>query len=133
MELTNLPLTGTYLLQISTAYAAITGGTVTLSSDMTGTLTANTPFALNLRVGQQARLTFAGTAATHALNVGTPTTGPSGQSLAITVLDSGGNQVASGSFNAAGALNLGSLTAGSYTVLVVPATGVSANVTLTYQ
>ncbi len=135
LALTNLPMSGTYLVQVfNYYYGTITAGTATLSSDKTGTLAAGTAYSLSLRNGQNGRLTFTGTAASHSLVVGVPTTTPSGQAVAITVLDAGGNAVASGSYSTTGGtLALGTLSAGTYTVLVDPSYGAVTAVTLTYQ
>jgi hypothetical protein len=133
LALPNLPLAGTYFLWLKNpGYPPVTGGALTLSSDKTGTMTAGTGYALSLRQGQNGRLTFTGTAASHSMAIGAPATVPSGQALTITVVDSTGKVVASGSYNAAGILALGTLTAGTYTVLVNPQYG-AATVTLTYQ
>jgi YD repeat-containing protein len=129
----DLTQTGTYLLQVTNGSPAITGGTVTLSSDKTGSLVVGSPDALVLRWGQNARLTFVGTAAPHTLSIGTPSTTPAGLSIDVSVYDAGGNQIADGSFTSAGSLNLGTLTTGAYTVRVIPSYGAPTNVTLTYQ
>ena len=132
--LTNLPLTGTYLILVNSSNPPITSGAFTLSSDKTGTLTSGVASPLTLHAGQNARLTFAGTAAVHSLTVGTSTTTPSGQSLVATVLNPSGNTVATGTYGAAGGtLSLGTLSVGTYTVLVIPNYGAATSVTLTYQ
>ncbi|HEX7639546.1 MAG TPA: hypothetical protein VF457_14210, partial [Burkholderiaceae bacterium] len=131
-----LPLTqtGTYLLQVTNGSPAITGGTVTMSSDKAAALTPGSPYALSLRWGQNGRLTFTGTTATHSLDVGVPTTAPAGLSVAVTVVDASGSTVASGSYSTAGGtLTLGTLAAATYTVLVVPSYGAPTTVSLTYH
>ena len=135
MVLSKLPQTGTYLVYLVNPNSpAITGGALTLSSDRTGTLTAGTASTLNLRSGQNGRLTFVGTAGSHSLIVGIPTTVPAGQSVAVTVLDAGNNTVASGSYSTTGGtLALGTLSAGTYTVLVDTSYGAVTTVALTYQ
>jgi len=136
MVLSNLPVTGTYMLFVANfrGAPAITAGTLTLSSDKTGTLTLGTTSSLILRNGQNGRLTFAGTAASHTLVVGTPATTPAGQAVSITVLNSTGGTVSTGSYSTAGGtLTLGTLTADNYTVLVTTAYGAATNVALTYQ
>jgi len=135
MVLSNLPLTGTYLVYVANPGApAITGGALTLSSDKTATLTSGTAYALSVRQGQNGRLTFTGTAAAHTLTVGVPTTTPAGQTVSVTVLDASSNTVSSGSYStAAGVLTLGTLSAGTYTVIVTTGYGAATSVTLTYQ
>ena len=138
LVLTNLPLTGAYLLRIAdnyqgSNYPPINGGTVTLSSDKTATLTSGTAYSLSLRSGQNGRLTFAGTAVAHSLTVGAPTTVPSGQTVSISVLDSSNNTVASGSYSAGAVLALGTLNTSTYTVLVNPQYVGALTMMLTYQ
>ena len=135
LELANLPLTGRYqIVVVNQASPAIMGGALTLSSDKTGTLISGTAYPLSLHAGQNGRLTFAGTAATHTLTVSVPTTDPAGQTVSVTVLDASSNTVTSGSFSTAGGtLTLGTLGASTYTVLVNSGYGAAAAVTLTYQ
>ena len=57
-----LPLTGTYTVLIAPAVGYAAGLTLTLSSDVVGTLVSGTSLTYNsTRVGQNARYTFAGT------------------------------------------------------------------------
>jgi hypothetical protein len=63
-NLVNLPTTGTYSVVVTPPDTTTSASaTMTASTDVTGTLTAGTPYALSLpRSGQNARLTFSGTA-----------------------------------------------------------------------
>jgi hypothetical protein len=134
----NLPMTGTYLIQLKNDNnPAITGGTFTLSKDSTGTLISGSPFSLNLRDGQLGRLTFAGTAGQPAtISIGNMTTTPANLGVLITVLGPDGSmvgtQVDPSTSTNGGAWSLASLpTTGNYTVMAVPAFGAPATLSLT--
>jgi YD repeat-containing protein len=86
-NLTNLPVTGTYSIIVQPASGATGTLQAWLSRDATETLSSGTPFRLTLaRPGQNARLTFTGTAsALIALQVRGVVTSPAAQGLFITI------------------------------------------------
>ena len=132
--LSNLPMTGTYSVVMSPT-SGITGGTgsftATLSSDVTGALTAGIPFNLNLsRAGQNGRLTFSGTAGTSpTLTFSAISTIPAGQSVNFTVYQPNGSFFTGVS---GATFVLPSLPAtGTYTLFVDPSFGATAMLSVT--
>jgi hypothetical protein len=109
--------------------------TLTLSSDVTGTLSNNTPLAVSIpRNGQNARLTFTGTAGEVAtLTLSSLTTVPANQTVAVTVYKPGGTLLASGTSSTTGlTLSLGTLaTTGTYTVFIDPTYAATASMSVT--
>ncbi|RBH87945.1 glutamate synthase, partial [Xanthomonas oryzae pv. oryzae] len=106
----------------------------TVSSDVTGTLQADTAQTLTLgRRGQNGRLSFAGTAGqTLAVQVAGQTTVPSGRTTYYTVYAPDGSTLASTSATSATTLNLPSLpTTGTYTMFVDPYYGETSSAQLT--
>ncbi|MBI3344416.1 MAG: hypothetical protein HY028_06140, partial [Gammaproteobacteria bacterium] len=71
--------------------------TLTLSSDITGALTAGTPLSLSLsRIGQNGRLTFSGTAGSNVgIEVAGLSTVPAGKPIALTVYKPDGTTLSS--------------------------------------
>lgn len=84
IELPMLPMTGTYTIFLD-PYASYTGNvTVTLSTELTGTITpggAAVPISLT-RVGQNARLTFSGTAG-QSISLGITSNTLAGSTIAL--------------------------------------------------
>ncbi len=106
----------------------------TLSTDLTGTLQTDVVQTLNLtRRGQNARLSFAGTAGkTVALQVAGQTTVPADRSVYYTVYQPDGTQLASVSTTSSATLNLPNLpVTGAYQVFVDPAYGETASAQVT--
>ncbi|WP_218623214.1 hypothetical protein, partial [Xanthomonas oryzae] len=106
----------------------------TVSSDVTGTLQADTAQTLTLgRRGQNGRLSFAGTAGqTLAVQVAGQTTVPSGRTTYYTVYAPDGTALASSGTTSATTLNLASLpTTGTYTMFVDPYYGETSSAQLT--
>jgi len=132
----NLPTTGTYQVVISPPSSVSFSGTLTLSTPVSGPLSAGTPLAFDItRSGQFAVLSFTGTAgqpATLRLAIGSMT--PANQSVTMMVWGPTG-QVAttSGSSSTDGAtLYLVSLPAnGTYFVFVTPSYAATGSMTLT--
>jgi hypothetical protein len=87
MNLENLPVTGTYTIIVQPSSGATGMQRLWLSHDVTGSLAAGAPLGVTLaRPGQNARLTFAGTAgAVPALQVRAVATSPPGQGLSVQV------------------------------------------------
>ncbi|WP_431100493.1 IPT/TIG domain-containing protein [Roseateles noduli] len=132
-NLTNT-MAGSYLIRFQANGTSVTAGTATLSSDVTGTMVVGTPYPLTVRHGQNGRLTVTVPAGARSLVVGTPSTTPTGKYVLVQVLNASGSIVASSNYSTSGGtLSLGTLAAGTYTVVVDPSFGASASVTLTMQ
>jgi large repetitive protein len=133
-SLTNLAA-GTYNVLITPATPATATMQATLSADVTGTLTPGTPQSLPLAaMGQDAWLTFSATAGqTFALYAGAITSVPANTSYTMTVYNSSGTSVASGSSSSTITLNLIALAAGTYNVLITPATPATATMQVTLE
>lgn len=124
LNLTNLPVTGTYSVVV-TPYQGGTGSfTAALSSDVTASLTAGTAYNLNLsRVGQNGRLTFSGTAGTNrTLTFASIATVPAGKTVSFTVYRPDGTYLSAASTSGSStSLSLTALpTTGTYTVFIDP-------------
>lgn len=129
---TPLVTTGTYTLLIDPSQSATGAVTLTLSSEVTGTLTiggAATPVAI-ARAGQRARSTFAGTAGQRLSVNMTGSTLPSGTATVFT--PSGSALVAQGFSGSAGFIDPRTLgTTGTYSLLVDPNLAFTGSMTLT--
>jgi YD repeat-containing protein len=122
-EATGLPVSGTYTVVVSPPSGGTMNFTTTLSTDLTATLTPNTPFALNLpRAGQNGRLSFTlASPQTVAVSVSGMSTAPINQPVALDVYTSTGAAVSGGSTSTSGTnmiVNLPNLAAGTYTVII---------------
>jgi YD repeat-containing protein len=135
LTLTNLPLAGTYSVVVQPYYSTQTlsfSFAAIASHEVTGILTPNTPFNVNIsRRGQSGRLTFSGNAgSTVAVRIGGITTAPTGGSLALAVLRPDGTSLTSASATAGTTFYLANLpTTGTYTLLINPSGGATANLT----
>jgi len=127
--LANLSQTGTYSVVVQPASAARISGNITLSSDITGTLSPSVPQALNARSGQNARFTFAGTAGeSTSVKLFGLSTIPAGRSVSVSIKGPDGVSITPLNIGrpTAQMFNLASLPAtGSYTVVAGPAYGES--------
>ncbi|WP_155296450.1 beta strand repeat-containing protein [Xanthomonas oryzae] len=129
-------MAGTYSVVVNAPYDGdqTMSFKATVSSDVTGTLQADTAQTLTLgRRGQNGRLSFAGTAGqTLAVQVAGQTTVPSGRTTYYTVYAPDGSTLASTSATSATTLNLASLpTTGTYTMFVDPYYGETSSAQLT--
>jgi len=124
-----LPVTGSYSIQVATPAGQSASLTLTLASEVTGTLVANaapTTFS-TARVGQNARYTFSGTAGESGTVTWSGTTFPvswTSGSIVVTKPDASQLSLAyfdNSSSNASGSIVLPDLPeTGTYTVWVVP-------------
>lgn len=132
LNLTSLPVTGTYSVTFTPGSGVKVTGNVTLSSDLTGTLTEGVAQSLSTtRSGQNARYTFSGAAgqSTSVRLLGTVYS-PAGSYLNLRVIKPDGNELASDWTLSAKSIlvNLPSLpTTGTYTAVVDPAHGITFN------
>ncbi len=134
----NLPLTGTYTMAFGPygGSAETIAFTATLSTDVTGTLTANSPKTVNLaKPGQIARLTFTGTTGQNfGLNLSGVSTTPSGGNVTLTVYNPDGttNYTETTHTTSSTFLNLSELSqTGTYTVQLDPDYADTASATVT--
>jgi hypothetical protein len=132
----NMPQTGTYNMTMSPGSTSETMSfSAIISPDVTGSLTKGTPSSLSLsEVGQSAVPTFVATASENvALTVSNLTSTPANTTYTIRVYNSSGSQVSSTSTSSGTTLNLTSLAAGTYTVLIAPNTPATATLQVGYQ
>jgi len=122
LSLLNVPDTGQYVVRVMEASNRAMSFGITLSTDVTGTLTAGVPLDVNLDVpGRQALLGFTATAGQSAtLSMASISTTPTGKSVFMYVYNPSGTQVASTSGTTQATLNLTNLVAGTYSVLIQP-------------
>ncbi len=136
LNLPNLPATGTYVVTLTPAGAATMSFTATLSSDVTASLSADTPYALSLpRNGQNGRLTFSGTVNQQpGLQIAGLTTVPAGRQVTATVYKPDGTSFASFNANPTAFSKLAPLpTTGTYTIVLDPQTGATASMQVTQK
>lgn len=126
-----LPTTGTYTLTVNPSGANTGNTTITLSTEVSGTVTINavaTPIAIS-RAGQNARYTFAGTASQQAT---VKITGNTLGSVTVNLYTpSGSYQI--GTTNSAASFNLPTVTlatTGTYTVTINPQTTATGSLNL---
>jgi YD repeat-containing protein len=128
----NLATTGTYSVQVLPMGPQTMTFGFTASKDLTGTLALNTPQSVTLVPGEDTSLSFIATAGqTVAVSANTIVTTPAGQSVTVTVYNSSGTSVGSGSGTASVVVNLPNLAAGTYSVVMVPSYGASATAQVT--
>ncbi len=139
-----LPQTGTYSVIVApgVSQTELTGSatfnaTATLVPNVTATLSANTPFNLNLaQPGQEGVLTFTATAnESLQLALSGVSTTPADTNIQIDVYAPGGfpnsPPIDSYNINSDGTQSLAGLAAGNYTILVAPDNGATAAMTVT--
>ena len=135
VSLTNLPQTGTYQVVVVPNGPATMSFDLTLSPDVTGTITA-TPLTLNLaEAGQIGLLNFTATAGqTLALTVNSVTTVPANTNVLVEINGPGSSYLtyAYTTVNSSTnyTFNLTNLAAGTYTVSVVPNNAATATMQL---
>ena len=134
-ELTNLPSSGTYGIVVQPAAGAIGNFSITLSSDVSGSLALDVPLPLTLsRPGQSGRPTFAAHAGdTVTLAFSQIATQPANQFVYLTLIKPDGTELVATATALAGAsIFVNSLpVSGTYQVLVDPVHYYTANVTVT--
>ena len=131
VNLPPLPATGLYTIELRGIANGSAGFTLTLSSDLVGTLTANaasTTFS-TARPGQNGRYTFSGSAGQKHSMVLTNSTFALGAS--ITILKPDGTALISNSVSTASTFDIPALPlAGTYTVLIDPSGAATGKVDL---
>jgi hypothetical protein len=124
VNLTNLPVTGTYSIIVQPASGATGSLQAWLSRDAAGALASGTPLRLTLaRPGQNARLTFPGTVgALIALQVRDVVTNPAAQGLFITISKPDGSWLTYSHLTGAGQILVAPPlpVTGTYTVFLEP-------------
>lgn len=126
-----LPTTGTYTLAVNPSGAYTGNMTITLSSEVTGSVTINaaaTPITLS-RVGQNARYTFAGTASQQ---VTVKITGNTLGSTTVYLYTPSGS-IQTGTTNSGTSFNLSPVTlatTGTYTITLNPTTTATGSLNL---
>ena len=136
LPLNNLPAAGTYNVTVEPEGAATMSFAATLSAELTGALTLNSPFNVNIAAtGEEASLTFTATAGqTLAVNLSGITSTPANATYSVTVYNSAGTSVASGSTTTTGTtLNLPNLAAGTYSVWISPVYPATASMQVTLE
>jgi len=134
LSLLNLPDTGTYQVVVSPAGAVSASYTLTLSQDVTGTLTS-TPLALSLDApGREGLPTFTATAGQNvAVTMSSIATTPSGKPVLMTVYNASGSWVGATNSATGITLNLTNLAAGTYSVLLTPLDAATATLSVKVQ
>jgi hypothetical protein len=137
LSLVNLPQTGTYSVVIDPSAMSTMSLTLTLSQDVTGTLTANTPKTVSLpTVGQNALLDFIASAGqTITLTVDSIVTTPASAGVAVSVYDAAWNAIYIADSNGQPSLtmSLPNLAAADYHVLIAPDSAATASMRATIQ
>ena len=128
LHLRSLPQTGIYTLSVAPSGQATMNLTVTLSADLTGTLTSGNALTLDFPApGQSATLNFTlSSAQTVALNLGALSLSPSSTTVYAYVYNSSGAQVASQGSSSGETINLPNLAAGTYTVVITDGSSYAA-------
>jgi large repetitive protein len=130
--LTNLPVTGTYRVQVMPGTQQTMSFNLTASQDVSGTLALNTPQNVTLVPGQNTWLSFAATAnESVAVSATSIVTSPAGENVALTVYNSSGTSVGTATGTGNVTVNLTNLPAGTYSVLIVPSYGASGTMQVT--
>jgi len=130
-----VPDTGQYLIRVVEENSRPLSFGITLSPDLTGTLTAGVPLSLVLNVpGREALPTFAATAGQNiAVTMSSIATTPSGKLVYMNVYNAAGTLVSSTSSTTQATLNLTNLAAGTYSVLILPQYAATASLQLQIQ
>ena len=133
LALRALPATGTYRVQLEPGNQQTMAFVIMLSQSVTGTLAAGTPLPFALTYpGQNAVITFTTTATQSVpLTLAVPSMTPVGSQVSVRVYNAAGTQISTGSATTAPlTLNLNSIAAGTYTVLVAPTFAATGNLQL---
>jgi YD repeat-containing protein len=133
LKLPVLPQTGTYTIQVIPSTQSTMNFTAALFQDITGTLVSTSATSVSLSTaGQNESLSFTalgGTAVT--ISAAAITTTPANTSVGFYVYNSTGALVGSGSGTTTATLNLGSLAAGTYSLIIAPSNGATATMQVT--
>jgi hypothetical protein len=134
LSLLNLPDTGTYQVVVQPGGAVSASYTLTLSSNVTGTL-SSTPLALSLDApGRQGWPSFTATAGQNlAVTTSSIATTPSGKQVTMTVYNASGGYIGGATSTTGSTLNLTNLAAGTYNVLLMPADAATATLNVKVQ
>ena len=132
LSLDGLPQTGTYKVVVSPDGQATFGAALSLPSDVTGTLTLNNSTTVALTsLGQQAAFTFVATANEAViLSVGSITTTPANTPVTFYIYNASNVLVNQISLTTDGTLNVGTLAAGTYSVVVAPSNAATGTVNI---
>ena len=135
ISLRNLPQTGNYQVVVSPNGQATMALAMTMSQDQTGTLTMGTPSTVNLTsAGQNGLFTFTLSGSQAVLLTGASiSTTPPNTPVTVYVYDANNDPPQQVSMTGSGTMNLGTLAAGTYYVLVVPNNGATGSLNLTVQ
>ncbi len=136
-NLENLPATGTYTIIVQPSGGATGMQRLWLSHDVTGSLASGAPLGLALaRPGQNARLTFTGTAGELlALQVRAVATSPSGQGLFVLVRQPSNSSLVFAHLSGAGQMLVTPAlpVTGTYTVFIEPESAAKGAATATME
>lgn len=134
LELPSFTQTGTCKIIASPSNFSTMSFSLRLTRNATGTLVVGTPQSVSLQSGQYATLSFTATSGqTVAISAGSIATTPSGRSVTLRVFNPSGGQIGFSSSTTAPSVNLGSVAAGTYTVIVNTAEAATATMDVTLQ
>jgi hypothetical protein len=135
MNLGTLAQTGTYSVTVNPDGQATMGAALSLPPDVTGTLTLNSSTTVSLTSpGQQGEFTFVATANEAViLSASSFATTPANTPVTFYVYNASGALVNQVSLSADGTLNVGTLGAGTYTVVVAPNNAATGSVSIDMQ
>lgn len=134
IELPQITIAGTYYLELLPYTGTTVAGEALLTSEITGTLTADTPQVVDLtRAGRNGRFSFAGTAGTQpGIEIAGVGTTPAGRYVMATLLSPAGANLGSVSGTVGAYLFPAPLaTTGTYTVVLSSEGGAPATVRVT--
>ncbi|MHB8473424.1 MAG: hypothetical protein ACYDC8_11405 [Gammaproteobacteria bacterium] len=133
ISLVNLALSGNYRVFVGSSGTSAMNFNATLSADVTANLSTNTPYTLNLPLpGQEGLLSFTATnAQSLTLTTSAVTTTPANTGVMIAIYNSAGTLLKSVDTATATTINLPLLTAGTYTIRVIPDYAATATLRLT--
>ncbi|MGH8237786.1 MAG: hypothetical protein ACREXP_12290, partial [Steroidobacteraceae bacterium] len=123
LHMRNLPQTGNYRIEVITSTPQTLSGALTVSLDVTGTLSTSAPVSLSLnKVGQGAHLSFTATAGeTFALAITSLSTTPANTRVYMNVYNAAGQQLYNSSTTTSNmTFNLPNLAAGTYYAWIIP-------------
>jgi nicotinamide riboside transporter PnuC len=134
VHMRNLAQSGTYRMELHTPATQTMSGTLTVSQNVTGTLSPSVPMSLNLStVGQGAHLTFTATAGqTFALALSSLSTTPANSPMHMNVYNAAGQLLYNSSTTSSNlTFNLRNLAADTYFVWIAPRYPVTSTVDVT--